>query len=95
MRTDSDPSCFFKAVKHVHLRHAISEEFNAFLENNTWNLVPRTSPMHVIGCKWIFKTKFKYDESIERYKARLVALGNHQYAGIDYHKTFNPAPLFI
>jgi len=66
----------------------MAEEFNAFLDNDTWELVPLTPYMNVVGCKWIFKTKFK--SVIERYKARLVALGNHQQAGIDYHETFSP-----
>jgi len=34
------------------------EEFDAFLDNHTWDLVLRTPTMHVIGYKWIYKTKF-------------------------------------
>jgi len=54
-----------------------------FLENNTWELVPQTSSMNVVGCKWIFKTKYVVNGSVDRYRVRLVALGNHQQAGID------------
>lgn len=68
----------------------MAEEFNAFLENDTWDLVPRTNNMNVVGCKWLFKTKYASDGSIDRHKARLVALDNHQQAGIDYHETFSP-----
>ena len=67
------------------------EEFNAFLENDTWELVPRTPSMNVVGCKWIYKTKYAWDGSVNQYKARLVALGNHQQAGIDYYETFSLA----
>ncbi|KAM9891642.1 hypothetical protein OXX69_012246, partial [Metschnikowia pulcherrima] len=38
-----------------------------------------------IGCIWVFAKK---DSGI--YKARLVALGNHQKEGIDYDLTFSP-----
>ena len=87
---DSDPTSFSRAVKHSAWRYAMAEEFHAFLENDTWELVPRTPSMNVVGCKWIFKTKFSSDGSVQRYKARLMALGNHQQAGIDYHETFSP-----
>ena len=68
----------------------MTEEFNAFLENNTEELVPRTPFMNAVGCKWIYKTKYALDGSVDRYKAGLVALGNHQQAGIDHHETFSP-----
>ena len=77
MQVDSDPTSFTQAVKYSHWHHAMADEFNAFLNNDTWQLVPQTPTMNVIGCKWLFKMKFAIDGSLDRYKAHLVALNNH------------------
>ena len=64
-------------------------EFNAFLENDTWKLVPGTSFMHVEGCKQLYKTKYGSYGLIECYKLHVVDLGNHQQAGIECHEAFS------
>ncbi|CAH9107012.1 unnamed protein product [Cuscuta europaea] len=66
------------------------DEFNALINNNTWNLVPFDNTKNVVGSKWIYKTKFHYDGSIERHKARLVTQGFNQQAGVDFSETFSP-----
>ena len=42
----------------------------------------------VVGCKWIYKIKTRFDGSIECYKARLVTKGFTQEYEIDYEETF-------
>lgn len=39
---------------------------------------------------WVYKIKYKADGTLERYKARLVFLGNNQAEGTNYKETFIP-----
>lgn len=49
------------------------------------------SPVKVaIGSKWIYRIKYRADDTIERYKSRLVMLCNKQVEGIDYVESFAP-----
>ncbi|RVW58402.1 Retrovirus-related Pol polyprotein from transposon RE1 [Vitis vinifera] len=69
---------------------AMNREYQALLRNNTWSLVPPPSSTHIVGCRWIYKLKYRPDGSIDRHKARLVAQGFTQTPGIDYFDTFSP-----
>ena len=66
----------------------MEEELSALHKNTTWTLVPRPSTTNVVGSKWVFRTKFKSDDTVERLKARLVAQGFTQIPGFDYSLTF-------
>lgn len=65
-------------------------ELEALEGNDTWEITTFPPNKKAIRSKWLFKTKFKADGSIERYKARLVILGCKKVYGIDYENTFAP-----
>jgi hypothetical protein len=65
---------------------AIQKGYASLLVHGTWERVRREDVPardHVIGCKWVFKTKANGTR-----KARLVIKGYRQKQGIDYHETF-------
>ena len=68
----------------------MTEEYNAVIANDTWELVPSQPEQILVSCKWVYWVKFHSDGSAERYKAQLVAFGTYQQPGIDYHETFSP-----
>ncbi|KAH9706546.1 hypothetical protein KPL70_012251 [Citrus sinensis] len=71
-------------------RIAMDEEIKAIVKNDTWELTTLPTGHKAIGVKWVYKTKRNAKGGIERHKARLVANGYSQKAGIDYDEIFAP-----
>jgi hypothetical protein len=67
----------------------MNEEYHSLMENDTWDLVPIPKGRKLGRCKWVYRTKYASDGSVERHKARLVAKGFSQVEGIDYNETFD------
>lgn len=90
LSTYADPVFFRDACLNPNWIHAMNEEISALEENHTWTITELPCGKPAIGCKWLYKTKYLLDGSIERHKARLVILGNKQKYGVDYEHTFAP-----
>eukprot|EP00253_Pinus_taeda_P016267 PITA_16267 len=68
----------------------MQKEYDALIKNGTWKLVDPPLGTKPIGCKWVYKKKYKVEGSLEKNKARLVAKGFSRKEGVDYEETFAP-----
>ncbi|KAK1605995.1 hypothetical protein QYE76_029668 [Lolium multiflorum] len=87
---DVVPTTFRQEMQDPQWRAAMSDEYQAVVNNNTWSLVPRPPRANVITGKWIFHQKFHSDGTLVCNKARWVVRGYSQRSGIDSEEMFNP-----
>ncbi|KAE8225489.1 hypothetical protein CF326_g7860, partial [Tilletia indica] len=69
---------------------AMDEQMEALVGMHTWDVVELPPGRKAIGSRWVYKLKLDEDGVAHRWKARLVAQGFTQVAGVDYFETFAP-----
>jgi hypothetical protein len=58
--------------------------------NDNWDLTKLPHDKKNISTKWVYKTKYNSDGSVERHKERLVAKGFAQRYVIDFEEKIAP-----
>ena len=72
---DPEPTTFKQAMLSPEFRKATDDELQAMEDNRTWDVVSLPPGKNVVGCKWVFTTKYRADGTVEGKKSRLVAKG--------------------
>lgn len=86
-----DPRTVIEALKdiaHDEWKEANYAEIEQLLSKGTFKLVQRPNGAKLVTARWVLKTKYVADGSIEKRKARLMARGLTQTAGVEYHETY-------
>lgn len=84
-----EPKTVTTALKDPGWTDAMNEEMDNCSKTNTWSLVPYRSDMHVLGNKWMFRTKLNDDGSLDKLRVRIMAKGFNQEEDIDYLETYS------
>jgi hypothetical protein len=82
------PQTFKEASNHGCWKKAMETELQAFEATNTWSFVELPPGKKVVGSRWVYKTKYKADGTLERHKA--VSQGFTQMEGVDFLETYSP-----
>jgi hypothetical protein len=71
-------------------KDAMDRELSTLQQAGTWETVLHPTDKNVVDCKWVYRTKYLADGTIDKHKARLIAHGFMQVYGVDYLETYSP-----
>jgi len=86
------PTTFKEAMKSPEADFwlkAMEDELDSFEENKVWEMTSPPPDGKIVGNKWVYKRKTDNNGKVI-YRARLVAKGFTQTAGVDYHEIYAP-----
>lgn len=95
---NNDPKSWSEAMNSPNSKHwkqAAEEEIRSLQETGAIKIIQRSElpkGRTLMKCKWVFKTMFLADGSLDKYRARCTVKGFTQRSGIDYKETFAPTP---
>jgi hypothetical protein len=69
---------------------AMQHDYDSLMDNGTWELVDLPADRKIVNSMWIYKITSDTKAEVYRFKARFVAKGCSQPAGLDYTETFSP-----
>jgi hypothetical protein len=88
---DDDPVSRSQALSSPFAEQWIEaeiDELQSIQEMGVWTLVDLKPGMHVLGSRFVYKTKRNPDGTVQKHKVRLVAQGFRQKEGLDYQDVF-------
>ena len=84
------PKGHLQALDDPNWNPSMHVEYDAFIKNKTFDLVPRPPNSNIVRCMWLFKHKYDAEGNFKGHKSRLVANGRSQEQGVDFDETFSP-----
>ena len=68
---EGDPTSFEEAMRSAHSSkwlEAIQDEMRLMNTNGVWDLETIPKGAKIVGCKWVYKTKYDSKGNVERFK---------------------------
>jgi len=64
-----EPTCFEDTTKQTEWQNAMLKDMQAIEKNSTWELIKASEGKNVVELKWVFRTKYNANGSIQKHKA--------------------------